>query len=64
MNRRYELNRILSARLPTIRAGVIMANFSWNRANRRNGIVGASVASVFSPTPLNMKYVSGDPIMP
>ena len=41
MNSRYEMKRTLSAKDPVINAGVITANFIWNNANSRNGIVEA-----------------------
>ena len=33
------MKRTLSAKDPVINAGVITANFIWNNANSRNGIV-------------------------
>ena len=43
MNSRYDENRTRSANEPVIRAGVMIANFSWNSAKTTSGIVGASV---------------------
>lgn len=41
MKSKYEMKRTLSAKDPVINAGVITANFIWNNANNRNGIVEA-----------------------
>ena len=53
-----------SAKAPVISAGVMIANLSWNRANRSSGIVAASAGCVAPPTPRNMKKVSGLPTRP
>ena len=44
---------------PVIKAGVMMANLSWNMAKTSNGIVGDSLACVASPTPSNIRKVIG-----
>ena len=43
MNSRYEENRTRSANDPVIRAGVMIANLSWNIAKIRSGTVGESL---------------------
>ena len=50
--------------LPVMSAGVMMANFNWNRANNKNGTVPAKSALGLSPTFLNAKNVRGSPTMP
>ncbi len=60
----YALKRTRSANAPVIRAGVMMANFSWNSAKSISGMVGARSGWVSPPTPLNMKKVRGSPISP
>jgi len=42
MKIKYEVNFTRSAKLPVINAGVMMANFSWNKAKSKNGKVGAN----------------------
>jgi hypothetical protein len=38
------------SKAPVINAGVIIANLAWNKANNRNGMVGAKDQAVFGPT--------------
>jgi hypothetical protein len=54
----------LSAKLPVISAGVMIANFSWKRAKIRNGIVAEKSGLGANPTLLNPKKVRGFPIKP
>ena len=42
----------------------MIANFSWKSANSSSGIVGDRRGCGASPTPRNMKKVSGLPTMP
>ena len=58
------LNLTRSARHPVINAGVIMANFNWNIANNKNGIVPAKTGFGSEPTFLKLKNVLGSPIIP
>ncbi|MNT50980.1 hypothetical protein D3C86_1828810 [compost metagenome] len=58
------MNRIRSANAPVISAGVIIANFSWNIANKTNGIVGNAPQAIFPNVPFIIKNVRGSPIIP
>ncbi len=51
MNNIYAQKRILSAKAPVIKAGVMMANLAWNKANNINGMVPAKLHAVLVPTP-------------
>ena len=53
-----------SAVAPTTSAGVIIANFIWNKANSKRGMVGASGHGAWALTPFNIKKVAGLPTMP
>ncbi len=64
MNNIYEVNFILSEKDPVINAGVMIANFNWNKANKANGIVGANDQGLDSNTPLNIKNSIGFPKSP
>ena len=68
MNTMYEVNLILSATAPTTRPGVMMANISWNNANKVRGMVigPAAPCKIGAPelTPLKNKKVVGFPINP
>src|SRR5688572_14356979 len=44
-------NRVRSANPPTISAGVMIANVSWNIANTVSGIIGATLCVLSSSTP-------------
>lgn len=64
MNKMYEVNLILSAKAPVIKAGVIIANLSWKKANNINGMVGARLQG-FAPIPSPIiKKVEGLPMIP
>jgi hypothetical protein len=56
--------RTRSANDPVMSAGVMIANFRWNRAKMTSGMVGASPGCVAVPTCRNMKNVRGSPITP
>lgn len=58
------MKRTLSAKDPVINAGVITANFIWNNANSRNGIVEARLLCGKVLTPSKKKYSKGFPMMP
>src|SRR6478736_1233761 len=60
----YDLNFTLSAKVPVINAGVMIANFNWKNANSTNGIVGASDQGFPSSTFWNMKNDAGFPMKP
>ena len=55
---------IRSAKVPVIRAGVIIANFNWKKAKRTSGMVGANDHGFPSNTSLNIKKVVGLPTTP
>ena len=70
MNMRYAEKRTRSANEPVIKAGVMIANLSWNIEKTSKGTVSLSAASpvprvtVPSLTLSNMKKESGLPINP
>ena len=64
MNSINDEKRILSANPPVMRAGVIIANLSWNTANNAKGMVAAKSGLGAVPTFLNIKNVSGFPTNP
>ena len=53
-----------SAKLPVISAGVIMANFNWNRAKSKKGIFSENSGFGLNDTPLKAKNVAGFPTKP
>ncbi len=64
MNSRYDENRTRSANEPVIKAGVMIANLSWNIAKITSGTVAHNALFVASPTPSNIRNVIGLPITP
>ena len=60
----YDLNFMRPAKVLVMSAGVMIANFNWNKANNTRGIVGASVQGLPSRTFWNIKKEVGSPLNP